>query len=63
MTRRELRMREQAQRRAATGAMPAVPASEPEPEPEAEQPQTPSSRAAAWRQTWGVTGNDDGGNR
>jgi hypothetical protein len=62
MTRREMRMREQAQRRAATGAMPTVPASEPEPEPapEAEQPQTPSSRAAAWRQTWGVTGNDGG---
>jgi hypothetical protein len=60
MTRREMRMREQAQRRAATGAMPAVPAAEPEPEPEAEQPQTPSSRAAAWRQTWGVTGNDGG---
>jgi hypothetical protein len=62
LTRREMRMREQAQRRAATGAMPAVPASEPEPEsaPEAEQPQTPSSRAAAWRQTWGVTGNDGG---
>jgi hypothetical protein len=62
MTRREMRMREQAQRRAATGAMPAVPAAEPEPEPEADQPETPSSRAAAWRQTWGVTGND-GGNR
>lgn len=62
LTRREMRMREQAQRRAATGAMPAVPAAEPEPEPapEAEQPQTPSSRAAAWRQTWGVTGNDGG---
>ncbi|MDR7384205.1 hypothetical protein [Promicromonospora iranensis] len=60
MTRREMRMREQAQRRAATGAMPTVPASEPEPEPEVEQPQTPSSRAAAWRQTWGVTGNDGG---
>ncbi|WP_460889232.1 hypothetical protein [Promicromonospora xylanilytica] len=62
LTRREMRMREQAQRRAATGAMPAVPASEPEsePAPEAEQPQTPSSRAAAWRQTWGVTGNDGG---
>lgn len=60
MTRREMRMREQAQRRAATGAMPTVPAPEPEPEPEAEQPQTPSSRAAAWRQTWGVTGNDGG---
>lgn len=59
MTRREMRMREQAQRRAATGAMPAVPQSEPEPEPEAEQPQTPSSRAAAWRQTWGVTGDGD----
>jgi hypothetical protein len=58
MTRREMRMREQAQRRAATGAMPAVPASEPEPEPEAE-PQTPSSRAAAWRATWGVTGDGD----
>lgn len=63
MTRREMRLREQAQRRAATGAMPAVPASAPEPEPEPEQPQTPSSRAAAWRQTWGVTGSDDGGNR
>lgn len=62
MTRREMRMREQAQRRAATGAMPAVPAAAPEPEPE-EQPQTPNSRAAAWRQTWGVTGSDDGGNR
>ncbi|MFI2366108.1 hypothetical protein [Promicromonospora sp. NPDC019610] len=62
MTRREMRMREQAQRRAATGAMPAVPAAEPQPEPEPEQ-ETPSSRAAAWRQTWGVTGNDDGGNR
>lgn len=62
MTRREMRMREQAQRRAATGAMPAVPAPAPEPEPE-EQPQTPNSRAAAWRQTWGVTGSDDGGNR
>jgi hypothetical protein len=60
MTRREMRMREQAQRRAATGAMPTVPASEPEPEPEVEEPQTPSSRAAAWRQTWGVTGNDGG---
>ncbi|MCP2284771.1 hypothetical protein APR04_003694 [Promicromonospora umidemergens] len=60
MTRREMRMRDQAQRRAATGAMPTVPASEPEPEPEAEQPETPSSRAAAWRQTWGVTGNDGG---
>ncbi|MFC8798861.1 hypothetical protein ACFT2C_14090 [Promicromonospora sp. NPDC057138] len=59
MTRREMRMRDQAQRRAATGAMPAVPASEPEPEPEAEQPETPSSRAAAWRQTWGVTGDGD----
>jgi hypothetical protein len=59
MTRREMRMREQAQLRAATGAMPAVPASEPEPEPE---PQTPSSRAAAWRQTWGVTGNDGDNN-
>jgi len=59
MTRREMRMREQAQRRAATGAMPAVPASEPETEPEAEQPETPSSRAAAWRQTWGVTGDGD----
>ena len=59
MTRREMRLREQAQRRAATGAMPAVPPSEPEPEPEAEQPQTPSSRAAAWRQTWGVTGDGD----
>lgn len=62
MTRREMRMREQAQRRAATGAMPAVPLAEPQPEPEPEQ-ETPSSRAAAWRQTWGVTGNDDGGNR
>ncbi|MFI8526808.1 hypothetical protein ACIGB8_20300 [Promicromonospora sukumoe] len=62
MTRREMRMREQAQRRAATGAMPAVPSAEPQPEPEPEQ-ETPSSRAAAWRQTWGVTGNDDGGNR
>ncbi|MGW2096008.1 hypothetical protein [Promicromonospora sukumoe] len=62
MTRREMRMREQAQRRAATGAMPAVPAAEPQPEPEPEQ-ESPSSRAAAWRQTWGVTGNDDGGNR
>ena len=60
MTRREMRMREQAQLRAATGAMPTVPASEPEPEPEPEQPETPSSRAAAWRQTWGVTGNDGG---
>jgi len=59
MTRREMRLREQAQRRAATGAMPAVPVSEPEPEPEVEQPQTPSSRAAAWRQTWGVTGDGD----
>lgn len=59
MTRREMRMREQAQRRAATGAMPTVPTSEPEPEPEADQPQTPSSRAAAWRQTWGVTGDGD----
>lgn len=57
MTRRELRMHEQAQRRAATGTMPAVPAPEPEPEPEGEQ--TPSSRAAAWRQTWGVTGDGD----
>ncbi|MFC7023363.1 hypothetical protein ACFQHV_09455 [Promicromonospora thailandica] len=63
MTRREMRLREQAQRRAATGAMPAVPASAPEPEPEPEEQQTPSSRAAAWRQTWGVTGSDDGGNR
>lgn len=62
MTRREMRMREQAQRRAATGAMPAVPAAEPEPQPEPEQ-ETPNSRAAAWRQTWGVTGSDDGGNR
>ncbi|WP_132239004.1 hypothetical protein [Promicromonospora sp. AC04] len=60
MTRREMRMREQAERRAATGTQPAVPAAEPEPQPEPEQ-QTPSSRAAAWRQTWGVTGNDDGG--
>ncbi|WP_369369545.1 hypothetical protein AB1046_12010 [Promicromonospora sp. Populi] len=61
MTRREMRMREQAQRRAATGAMPTVPPSEaePEPAPDAEQPQTPSSRAAAWRQTWGVTGDGD----
>lgn len=57
LTRREMRLREQAQLRAATGAMPTVPASEPEPEPE---PETPSSRAAAWRQTWGVTGNDGG---
>lgn len=63
MTRREMRMREQAQRRAATGAMPAVPAAAPEPEPEPEEQQTPNSRAAAWRQTWGVTGSDDGGNR
>lgn len=59
LTRREMRLREQAQLRAATGAMPTVPASEPEPEPEPE-PETPSSRAAAWRQTWGVTGNDGG---
>jgi hypothetical protein len=57
MTRREMRMRDQAHRRAATGAMPAVPT--PEPEPEVEQPETPSSRAAAWRQTWGVTGDGD----
>ncbi|MFD6139683.1 hypothetical protein [Promicromonospora sp. NPDC060271] len=57
LTRREMRLREQAQLRAATGAMPTVPASEPEPEPE---PETPNSRAAAWRQTWGVTGNDGG---
>ena len=62
MTRRELRMREQAQRRAATGTMPAVPAPDPAPEPEPEPDETPSSRAAAWRQTWGVTGGD-GGNR
>jgi hypothetical protein len=61
MTRREMRMREQAQRRA-TGAMPAVPAAGPEPEPEPE-PETPSSRAAAWRQTWGVSGNDGDNNR
>ncbi|WP_125774262.1 hypothetical protein [Antribacter gilvus] len=64
LTRRELRLREQAERRAATGAMPAVPEAQGNEAAEAQEvPQEqPSGRASAWRQTWGFSG-DEGGER
>ncbi|MBE1875932.1 hypothetical protein [Myceligenerans pegani] len=62
MTRRERRLAEQAARRGNTGMQPAVPQQQPEPpQPEPPQPGPPaSSRAAAWREAWGIK---DGENR
>ncbi|MCF4120214.1 hypothetical protein L1785_04400 [Antribacter sp. KLBMP9083] len=60
LTRRELRMRDQAERRAATGTMPVVPGPEAPAEEAHPQEEGSTGRAAAWRQTWGFSGGDGG---
>ncbi|RPF20201.1 hypothetical protein [Myceligenerans xiligouense] len=62
MTRRERRLAEQAARRGNTGVQPAVAPQQPEPpQPEPHEPSTPgpSSRAAAWREAWGIKDGED----
>lgn len=60
LTRRELRMRDQAERRAATGTMPVVPGPEAPAEDAHPQEEGSTGRASAWRQTWGFSGGDGG---
>ncbi|WP_460707856.1 hypothetical protein [Myceligenerans halotolerans] len=63
MTRRERRLAEQAARRGNTGMQPVVSPQQVEPaqpEPPQPEPQASSSRAAAWREAWGIK---DGENR